>query len=209
MVFSDYNDVQKIVMVRQIQKLEELFPDYQFFLNFGTLLGAVREGGLIGHDYDIDISYLSHFHTAKEVEQEMKDIYKVLMEEEMLKLYFTQDRTTEWFESTIIKRHMVPEIVKPNGQCHVIVDDVNEPLDLWTTWIDEEGNYFGSPIELEPYGKADDVLPLIKGRLYDIPFNIPNNWPKILEHHYGDWKTPRDERPKAKYDSALKVWLEK
>lgn len=35
------------------------------FLSYGSLLGAVREGGLIGHDVDVDLGYLSaHTHPA-------------------------------------------------------------------------------------------------------------------------------------------------
>ena len=35
------------------------------FLSYGSLLGAVREGGLIGHDVDVDLGYLSaHSHPA-------------------------------------------------------------------------------------------------------------------------------------------------
>jgi SAM-dependent methyltransferase len=35
------------------------------FLTYGSLLGAVREGGLIGHDVDVDLGYLSrHSHPA-------------------------------------------------------------------------------------------------------------------------------------------------
>ena len=29
------------------------------FLNFGALLGAIREGGMLGHDSDIDLAYVS------------------------------------------------------------------------------------------------------------------------------------------------------
>jgi SAM-dependent methyltransferase len=35
------------------------------FVTYGTLLGAVRDGDLIGHDNDIDVAYLSaHYHPA-------------------------------------------------------------------------------------------------------------------------------------------------
>ncbi|QBR91948.1 class I SAM-dependent methyltransferase [Nocardioides euryhalodurans] len=40
------------------------------FVGYGTLLGAVREGGVLGHDSDADIAYVSEHHTPVDVIRE-------------------------------------------------------------------------------------------------------------------------------------------
>ena len=43
----------------------------QGWIAFGTLLGAAREGKVIGHDSDIDLAYLSEKPTPAEMAQEL------------------------------------------------------------------------------------------------------------------------------------------
>lgn len=50
------------------------------FISFGTLLGAVRSGRLIGHDVDVDLGYLSHFQVPVDVVRESFAIERVLRE---------------------------------------------------------------------------------------------------------------------------------
>lgn len=47
------------------------------FLSFGALLGAVREGKLIGHDSDTDVSYLSSYSHPMDVARESLRIERV------------------------------------------------------------------------------------------------------------------------------------
>ncbi|NYG55225.1 class I SAM-dependent methyltransferase [Nocardioides perillae] len=48
------------------------------WIAFGTLLGAAREGGVIGHDSDIDLAYLSHRTTPAEMVGELYDVTRAL-----------------------------------------------------------------------------------------------------------------------------------
>ena len=48
------------------------------WLSFGTLLGAARDGGAIGHDSDIDLNYLSEKQTPAEMAVELWDIGRAL-----------------------------------------------------------------------------------------------------------------------------------
>jgi LicD family len=50
------------------------------FLAYGTLLGAVREGGLIGHDSDADLGYVSHYDHPAEVVAESFRLQRHLVE---------------------------------------------------------------------------------------------------------------------------------
>lgn len=48
------------------------------WIAFGTLLGAAREGGVIGHDSDIDLAYLSHRATPAEMVAELHGVTRAL-----------------------------------------------------------------------------------------------------------------------------------
>ncbi len=48
------------------------------WIAFGTLLGAAREGGVIGHDSDIDLAYLSHRASPAEMVKELHDVARAL-----------------------------------------------------------------------------------------------------------------------------------
>lgn len=55
--------------------------DVTVFLAYGTLLGAVRNGQLIGHDSDADLGYLSAFDHPVDVARESFRIQRALVEE--------------------------------------------------------------------------------------------------------------------------------
>jgi hypothetical protein len=141
------------------------------YLNYGTLLGAIREANFAGTDHDIDISYLSLVHTASDVIKEMKMIYNVLAENKLLK------RT--W---------------KNHGQAHITFTNEEQMIDLFTSWIDIDNNYWtcqwGTP------GKSDIILPFKRAKFADREFFVPNKSEEILSYLYGcDWKTPKNEHP--------------
>lgn len=50
----------------------------QLWMAFGTLLGAVRDGGAIGHDSDMDLGYLSDLETPAQMIVEFYDIKRAL-----------------------------------------------------------------------------------------------------------------------------------
>jgi SAM-dependent methyltransferase len=52
---------------------------YDLFITYGTLLGAVREGGFLAHDNDYDASYVSSATTGDEAADEVVEIAKVLI----------------------------------------------------------------------------------------------------------------------------------
>jgi hypothetical protein len=65
--FMDYPDDYLDRLVHSLKSVEVIFQvefDLQVFLTWGTLLCAMREGDLIPHDFDIDISYVSRARSA-------------------------------------------------------------------------------------------------------------------------------------------------
>lgn len=52
---------------------------YDLFITYGTLLGAIREGGFLAHDNDYDASFVSSATTGPEAADELVKIAKVLI----------------------------------------------------------------------------------------------------------------------------------
>ncbi|MBA3233279.1 MAG: LicD family protein, partial [Propionibacteriales bacterium] len=57
--------------------------DLPAWVAFGSLLGAVREGGMIGHDSDVDIAYLSKHENPVDVAREMFAVSRALRAADM------------------------------------------------------------------------------------------------------------------------------
>lgn len=70
------------ITARMLQVLEE-DCGVRAWIAFGTLLGAAREGRVIGHDSDVDLAYLSHRTTPAEMAQEMFDLARALRRAKM------------------------------------------------------------------------------------------------------------------------------
>lgn len=176
-----------MTMERKLEILNELkdfkIRDNEMFLQGGTWLGAVREGGLIDHDDDIDIAYISKYHTIPEIKKEMLEIYQEIIDKNMMCKYFD----TNYNIITDFTK-----LVDGRGQCHIYIDTM--PIDLWTVWEDEEG--YINFCDMPKFAKADDFLPLEYIKLYDVDFKVPKNSETHLEKIYGsDWKTPQQKKP--------------
>lgn len=148
------------------------------FINYGTLLGTIREGGLILHDNDIDICYISKFQEKKEVFRECQEIKYKLNDLGMLEAFFGD---VKFFPDEIEKSCY--------GQLHTLFE--NKTFDLFTNWLDSEGNYWMcqwgnlGKIELEPFRTVD---------CEGIGMKVPKESERILEVLFKDWETPRDEK---------------
>ena len=65
-------------MTRRVLRVLREECDIECWMSFGTLLGAARDGRVIGHDSDIDVNYLSERATPAEMAGELWQIARAL-----------------------------------------------------------------------------------------------------------------------------------
>ncbi len=70
--------VQMVEMADEILEVMRRECGLQGWIAFGTLLGAMREGKVIGHDSDIDLAYVSTRPTPAEMTVELYDVARAL-----------------------------------------------------------------------------------------------------------------------------------
>jgi len=203
-MYGNQTEAFKIKELEMVKEIEKILPMWDLCLQFGTLLGVVREQGLIDSDTDIDICYMSKFNTAKDVEAEMKVIYRLLIDKGVMYNYFTTDiDETKGYWKEILGEELKQPIINPFGQAHVRIG--GRDVDFFTSWIDQQGNY--CTCQWGCLGKAEDILPFKSVMLYNMEFKVPSNSENILTSLYGEWKIPKGEKCKLMRKPYLKEWL--
>jgi phosphorylcholine metabolism protein LicD len=182
--FAEFTEEEKILYISDTYRLclELANMGFQTHLNFGTLLGHVRDNDFIPTDDDIDICYLSNQREKKAVKQECIEIYRHLQSLGMLKKYWT----TGYLERDRAIR-------SPFGQAHIFSSVDAKAIDLFTSWVDKDKNYW--TCQWGNFGEHVGFTPI---EFYGHPFFIPTNYDTILTRLYGDWRTPSKEKSKIK-----------
>ena len=138
------------------------------FLAFGSLLGAVREGKLIGHDVDVDLGYFSAFdHPA--------------------------DVILEGFRIERVLRAKGYDPVRENGGFLALflpqLDGTRRNLDIFTAFCHEEMLLQVHDIAVK--GSEADVLPLSTVQFEGREMPAPAKPEVFLQGAYGpDWRVP-------------------
>ena len=140
------------------------------FLLYGSLLGAVREGGPIGHDDDLDAAYLSDLHEGPAVAHEL----------------------------TAVVLSLIRNGLRVEAQAtHLHITDAEDPgghrIDLFHCYFDAAGEF------AIPFGVAgtslfteDDWEGLTTTTFLGHEVLVPAAGEKLLTHIYGDdWRRPR------------------
>jgi phosphorylcholine metabolism protein LicD len=160
-----------------LQEVCEILTKYKikYWLDFGTLLGIIRENRLLPHDMDLDISIDSKYlDTLRNIKDKFTENFH------------------EWIDKEYGTTHF--NIYKDNFCCSISVlrQDKNQ---VWCTgWDEENESMFQIYAPIRYFKKLDQIN--YKGFNYF----IPNNSHKFLEYRYGkDWKIPNPnwDRKKA------------
>jgi len=140
----------------------EIYPVY------GTLLGIIRDNDYIGWDTDIDMAYLSKYHTNEEVIKEFNNIC-IALEKDKLLLYR----------------------IKTMSHLHVWSPNKGLRIDLWISWIDNNNNYH---LVWTVSGDIDSsmILPFKTIEFKNQTFRQMNDPIQFLNEHYPNWHTPKD-----------------
>jgi SAM-dependent methyltransferase len=163
---------------------------YPAFLCYGTLLGAVRENGFIGHDLDFDAAYVSRHRDGAAAARELRDIALRLVD---AGLDVTCKRTA----------------------LHIYDDTLRGArVDLFHLYFDRDGRL------AFPFGIAGEsvITEDAWDGVREIEFaggrgHVPANAAELVEHIYGpNWRVPkpgfhwdRDRTTRAPRESIMPV----
>ena len=138
------------------------------FLAYGTALGAVREGKLIGHDSDADLGYVSEHTHPVDV---MRESFRL------------QARLSEMGYPTFRYSGAAFKVSVREG------DGSLRGLDVFGGFMHDGHLHLMGEIRV-PF-RRDWIFPLGTATLEGRPFPVPNNTDRFLAATYGDaWRTP-------------------
>ena len=165
--FGAMSDVFLNNVMKEVSDLLSMLSDglsLQVFVTAGTLLGLHRDDGLIKHDDDIDLGYVSRYKDIKNILQEKASIINFLSE----KGFKTKDSGHVQIQCEL--------------SCGVF-------LDLFPSFIDGEYLHV-SPLQKNKI-KVPDVIPLSTLDYRNCVLPVPNNINVLLKTNYGDdWNAP-------------------
>jgi len=171
--------------------------DIEYYLDMGTLLGAVREDGLMDWDDDVDISLVNEkdFLKIPNILNEISDITNYIT-----RLYTIKQSQTSYSKS--IDKYVEPKkieftdinnyhIAKIRNRAIYVPNEINIVLDIFFQY--QYKNY----IHWFMFGKVYKVpssslnTGFKKIDFHGVSCNIPNNYDIYLQHIFGkDWKIP-------------------
>jgi hypothetical protein len=139
---------------------------YPWFVNSGTLLGLVREGGLIAHDDDIDLAVVFKAQDPYAMEAERQTLFDELARQGCAMTRIGQSRL-----------------------CHHKLADARF-VDVFPAWVDADGRVFVWPHTFGELAR-DDLFPLRRVPLQGLELPLPRNAEAMLELNYGPgWRRP-------------------
>lgn len=155
-----------------------LFPidDVPWYVISGTLLGLVREGGFLAHDYDIDLGIHAEDASIDQLVRRIDSSNKFTLRK--------NDVQQELFgngngQPVKLSRPVLVKLVHASGVS----------IDIFLHYLDGDIRWHGS--SLHRWENTD--FSLTEYDLCGVRVLGPTDAPRYLEENYGDWRTPVTE----------------
>ncbi len=145
----------------------DLVKDFNWQLGFGTLLGIVREGGIIPHDIDLDIDILIP-ESTEEIQERLREVERKLLEKDYI---------------------FIKEQRYNNRMMSLALFDINTKIILdYCIFYGEWGtDYLHIGTEGIVIRPQDSIETIQKDG-----YNIPKNYDSYLTGRYGNWRVPKN-----------------
>ncbi len=185
--------------IRVLQILIDTLSEYniKYYLDFGTLIGAIRDKGLIPWDDDIDISLLNEDDYSK-----IPDVLKEIKRRHRLRTYLSTFEDTKnkrvsknqkiYQESINFTSNSNYQIAKVRTNKYFIFGRGNTCIDIFFKYTHDDNIYWMA------YGQVNSVpISSFSNELEEIDFcgikcSIPKEYNDYLTYKYGDWMTPKE-----------------
>lgn len=168
--FYQYNESEKNMFSQELKNTVDFFEskfNLKVYPVYGTLLGIVRDKDFIAHDTDMDMAYLSNYHTPEEVSKEFRQLCEQLNQYGILMKSF-----------------------EPPSHIHIYSPSKQIRFDMWISWMDNNNKYYLAWI-FDGEFDSSLVLPFNKTIFKNQEFLLINDYEKFLDFVYGkDWKNP-------------------
>ncbi len=166
--FYQFNELEKERFAKEMKDIDMYFGSefgVTVYPVYGTLLGMMRDGDFIPWDTDVDLAYLSKYHTRVEVLREFNEICTYLA-----------------MNGLLLKK------IPTASHIHIYSPLKGLKLDMWISWIDENGKYH---LVWTVWGDESKEI-LLPWRMIEFKgqtFPLMNNAKRFLDIHYGNWQT--------------------
>jgi len=186
----------------------------KFYLDFGTLIGAMRDGKLIPWDDDMDISLVDEKDFEK-LPQVVKEINRRYFYHATVHTFKHSQEVYEASEKMYVKPSKLKFTNSENIQIAIVKTN--------RKWIPNKGNAiidifckykYQNSLYWMAFGKEYKMLykPLKKGfneiEFYGVKCLVPIAFDEYLTNHYKDWKTPNKNWKQSDSNAMLDKYKE-
>ncbi len=167
---TDYLD-DLAASLKEIELVLQLEFGVSMYLTWGSLLGAIREGDFIPHDFDIDVSYVSRARSPVGIQKEFHRIQE----------HFR--RFKRLLKPAPSGKFMIGGALAPSGL-------YEHGIEIWTSFV--VGQDFYAYPTIPGWLPARAVRPFRTAYLRGLPFSVPNQAELFLDRYLGsDWRSPK------------------